>query len=194
MDKSDWSAIVTRAAALELSAAPVDLEARFGDFAVSHRERAHRLAWRLVGGDEAAAEDVVQDAFVRAYRALSGFRRDSSLETWFYRILVNQAHKHRRWRAVRDRWRGVWDEANAVASVAPGDPALRRRISRALDKLTRKQREAFVLVHLEGFSVRETGDLLAMPEGTVKSHLHRALRALRIELEDLQDSIGRSQP
>jgi len=185
---------VTRAAALELSAAPVDLEERFGAFAVSHRDKARRLAWRLIGGDEAAAEDVVQDAFVRAYRALSGFREDSSLETWFYRILVNQAHKHRRWRAVRERWRGVWDEQNAVSPVDPGDPALRRRISRALDQLTRRQREAFVLVHFEGFTVRETADLLATPEGTLKSHLHRALKALRIELEDLHDSIGRSQP
>jgi RNA polymerase sigma-70 factor (ECF subfamily) len=185
---------VTGAAALELSTAPVDLEERFSDLVVSHRDQARRLAWRLIGGDEAAAEDVVQDAFVKAYRALSGFREDSSLETWFYRILVNQAHKHRRWRAVRERWSGVWDEQQAVSSVDAGDPALRGRISQALDKLTRRQREAFVLVHFEGFTVRETGDLLATPEGTVKSHLHRALKALRIELADLQNGIGRSQP
>jgi RNA polymerase sigma-70 factor (ECF subfamily) len=185
---------VTGAAALEFSAAPVDLEERFSDFVVSHRDKARRLAWRLIDGDEAAAEDVVQDAFVKAFRALSGFREDSSLETWFYRILVNQAHKHRRWRAVRERWRGAWDERKNVSHSDAGDPALQRRITQALSKLTRRQREAFVLVHFEGFTVRETGDLLATPEGTVKSHLHRALKALRIELADLQDSIGRSQP
>jgi RNA polymerase sigma-70 factor (ECF subfamily) len=184
---------VTGAAALEFSAAPVDLEERFSDFVVSHRDKARRLAWRLIDGDEAAAEDVVQDAFVKAFRALSGFREDSSLETWFYRILVNQAHKHRRWRAVRERWRGVGDERKHVSHSDAGDPALQRRITQALSKLTRRQREAFVLVHFEGFTVRETGDLLATPEGTVKSHLHRALKALRIELADLQDSIGRSQ-
>ena len=87
----------------------------------------------------------------------------------------------------------VWDEERAVSSVDAGDPALRRRISQALAKLTRRQREAFVLVHFEGFTVRETGSLLGAPEGTVKSHLHRALKALRIELADLQDGIGRSQ-
>jgi RNA polymerase sigma-70 factor (ECF subfamily) len=161
---------------------------------VSHRDRARRLAWRLLGGDQDAAEDVVQDAFVKAYRALGRFREDASLETWFYRILVNQAHKHRRWSAVRQRWSAVWDEEQAVAPPGAGDPALQRRITQALAKLTRRQREAFVLVHFEGFTVRETGNLLGAPEGTVKSHLQRALKALRIELADLQDGIGRSQP
>ncbi len=185
---------MTGAAALELSAAPLDLEERFDDLVASHRDRARRLAWRLIGGDQDAAEDIVQDAFVKAYRALGRFREDSSLETWFYRILVNQAHKHRRWRAVRQRWSAVWDEEQAVAPLDAGDPGLRRRITQALAKLTRRQREAFVLVHFEGFTVRETGNLLGAPEGTVKSHLQRALKALRIELADLQDGIGRSQP
>jgi RNA polymerase sigma-70 factor (ECF subfamily) len=179
---------------LELSAAPLDLEERFSDFVASHRDRARRLAWRLIDGDQDAAEDVAQDAFVKAYRALGRFREDSSLETWFYRILVNQAHKHRRWRAVRQRWSAPWDEEQAVAPIETGDPALQRRITRALTKLTRRQREAFVLVHFEGFTVRETGNLLRAPEGTVKSHLHRALKALRVELADLQEGIGRSQP
>jgi len=179
---------VTRAAALEFSAVPVDLDERFGGFVVSHCDRARRLAWRLIGGDEGAAEDIVQDAFVRAYRALGSFRQDASLETWFYRIVVNQAHKHRRWRAVRERWSAVWDENHAVSSLDAGDPALQRRISQALSKLTRRQREAFVLVHFEGFTVRETGDLLGTPEGTIKSHLQRALKALRVELADLQDT------
>ncbi len=191
---ADRGAIVTGAAALELSAAPVGLEERFSDFVASHRDRARRLAWRLIGGDEDAAEDVAQDAFVKAYRALGRFREDSSLETWFYRILVNQAHKHRRWRAVRQRWSAVWDEERAVASLEAGDPALQRRITQALTNLTRRQREAFVLVHFEGFTVRETGKLLGAQEGTVKSHLHRALKALRVELADLQEGIGRSQP
>jgi len=191
---ADGGAIVVGTAAMEFPAAPLDREERFSDFVASHRDRARRLAWRLIGGDEAAAEDVAQDAFVKAYRALSRFREESSLETWFYRILVNQAHKHRRWRAVRERWGAVWDEDLAVSAPAARDFALERRIAGALGGLTRKQREAFVLVHLEGFTVRETGNLLGAPEGTVKSHLHRALKALRIELADLREATARSQP
>lgn len=168
-------------------------EDRFEAFVASHRERAVRLAWRLVGGDLAAAEDVAQDAFVRAYRALGRFRGEAALGTWFYRILVRQAAHHRRWRAVRDRFGAREVPEPAVAGVH-GDPGLRRRILRALEKLTRAQREAFVLVHLEGFSVRESAELLGKSQGTLKSHLHRALRSLRQDLADLHDAKGRTQP
>lgn len=170
---------------------PVEREERFSAFVASHRERARRLAWRLIGGDEAAADDVTQDALVKAYQALSSFREDSSLATWFYRILVRQAQNYRRWRAVRELWHGVAETEPADPSTDnPGDPGLRRRITKALDRLSRRQREAFILVHLEGFTVQECADLLGKPVGTVKSHLHRALVLLRHELADLHELVG----
>lgn len=91
-------------ARLELAAAESDLELRFATFVEAHRERARRLAWRLVGGDDAAADDVAQDAFVRAWLGLARFRGEASLGTWFYRILVRQAAQHRRWRRLRELW------------------------------------------------------------------------------------------
>lgn len=179
----------------ETEVTAAEREERFSAFVASHRERARRLAWRLVGGDEAAAEDVTQDALVRAYQALPGFREDASLATWFYRILVRQAQNYRRWRAVRELWGGGWKEAPpAYSSDGFGDPGLRRRIARALDCLSRRQREAFILVHLEGFTVQESADLLGKPAGTVKSHLHRALTALRRELADLHEHSGDPRP
>ncbi|MBW2315541.1 MAG: RNA polymerase sigma factor [Deltaproteobacteria bacterium] len=176
--------------ALEAMARP-ELEGAFEAFVVSHRERARRLAWRLVGGDLGAAEDVAQDAFLRAYRSLGRFRQEATLSTWFYRILVRQAANHRRWRQLRERMGGWGDPEAADPRVAPpGDPALRLRISSAMEELTGRQREVFVLIHLEGFTVRETAALLGRPEGTVKSHLHRALARLRQELADLRDLEG----
>ncbi len=162
-----------------------DLERRFVDFVAAHRERARRLAWRLVGGNDAAAEDVTQDALLKAWDALGRFREDAALETWFLRILVHRARSYRRWLRLRELWGGLADEDTPEAvSLDHGDAILRGRIAQALAGLSAGQREAFILVHLEGFSVKETSELLGKAEGTVKSHLHRALSALRTELGD----------
>jgi RNA polymerase sigma-70 factor (ECF subfamily) len=172
--------------AVEVRAQVDDRERVFALFVAEHRERAHRLAWRLLGGDTAAAEDVTQEAFVRAWRGLSRFRGDSSVGTWFYRILVRQAANQRRWRSLRRAWGGVApDDPADPDPAAPGDPLLRRRIAAALERLSCPQREAFVLVHLEGWSVREAAAAMGKPVGTTKSHLHRALRSLRSQLSDL---------
>jgi RNA polymerase sigma factor (sigma-70 family) len=171
---------------VELAAAESDLELRFAAFVDSHRERARRLAWRLVGGDDGAAEDVAQEAFVRAWLGLGRFRGEASLGTWFYRILVRQAAQHRRWRRLRELWGGYGTpDAADPSPPAEGDPALRARIAAAVEQLPRGQREVFVLVHLEEFTVSETAEILGKAAGTVKSHLHRALAALRRELADL---------
>ncbi len=183
--------MLVRVGIAEMGALPAEREECFGTFVALQRDRARRLAWRLVGGDEAAAEDVTQEAFVRAYQALGRFRGEASLETWFYRILVRQAHNYRRWRAVRTLWqRESVEEPIDPTSAVQGDPGLRRRIAQALDQLSRRQREAFVLVYLEGFTVQECADFLGSPSGTVKSHLHRALVKLRTELADLNDETG----
>jgi RNA polymerase sigma-70 factor, ECF subfamily len=179
----------------EPPAVALELEQRFHLFVASHRERARRLAWRLVGGDDAAAEDVVQEAFIKAYRALGQFREEASLATWFYRIVVRQAHNYCRWRTVRETWSALWHSGpQPAAAQVSGDPLLRRRIAKALAQLSRSQKEVFVLVHMEGFSVREAAALMEKPEGTVKSHLHRALQALRSELADLAEDTGGKAP
>jgi RNA polymerase sigma-70 factor (ECF subfamily) len=158
----------------------------FAAFVESRRERALRTAFRLLGGDEAAAQDVAQNAFVRAHRGLASFRGESSLDTWFFRILVREAQRHRRWQAVRRLFAGDPSEAPEPVDPRPvGDPALRRRIARALERLPRGQREAFVLVHLEEQTIVEAAAVLGKAVGTVKSHLHRALASLRRELADL---------
>jgi RNA polymerase sigma-70 factor (ECF subfamily) len=177
---------VESVAVLERSRVDPELERRFDALVHSHRERAQRLAWRLVGGDAAAAEDVTQEAFVKAFRGLPRFRGEAALETWFYRILVRQAYSYRRWRGIRD----FWDSGSTAEPRDPfpdptRDPGLQRRIAAALGELTRSQHEVFVLVHLEGFRVRECAELLGKPIGTVKSHLHRALARMRSELADL---------
>lgn len=126
--------------------------------------------------------------FAKAERfALARFRGDASLDTWFYRILMREVQRFRRWRALRELWR-VDSQSAPEPSVEPprGDPALRRRIDAALARLTQAQRDVFVLVHLEQQTVAEAAGALGKAVGTVKSHLHRALMSLRDELGDLR--------
>lgn len=160
----------------------------FAAFCERRRERALRLAFRLLGGDQATAEDVVQNAFLRAHRALGGFRGDASVDTWFYRILVNEVERQRRWSALRRVFGADPESAPPPVDPRPArDPGLRRRIAAALERLSAGQREAFVLVHLEELTVNEAALVLGKAAGTVKSHLHRALAALRAELRDLSE-------
>jgi RNA polymerase sigma-70 factor (ECF subfamily) len=164
-------------------------EARFEAFVAEHRERAVNLAWRLLG-DHSTAEDVAQQAFIRAWRGLDGFRDESKLSTWFHSILVRQARSHQRWAGVR-RSLGLLslDGETPTAPVEPAGPdaGLRRRIGAAIETLSPHQREAFVCMHLHGLSVQETAEVLGRAPGTVKSHLHRALVKLRHELDDLRE-------
>lgn len=158
--------------------------ARFEAFVSAHRDRAVRVAWRLVGEDLATAEEVAQDAFVRAWSALPRFREDAALSTWFYRVLVRQASNRRRWLAVRRRWAPFLVKEEASHAPLP-DGALQERIRSAVDRLSQGQREIFTLVHLEGFTLAQAAELTGRAPGTAKSHLHRALESLRADLSDL---------
>lgn len=180
--------------ALEGATLDDDLERRFDAFVSEYRERAVRIAWRMLGRDAAVAEDVAQEAFVRAHRGLSRFRGEARLSTWFYRILVNEVRRHQRWRALRWPLPGAAVDPDSQPDPASGrgasrpDPGLQRRIADALERLPRGQRETFVLVYLEELSLREAAEATGRAIGTMKSHLHRALRALRAELADLDPS------
>ncbi len=165
-------------------------EQRFDVFVAGHRDRAVGLAWRLLGGDRAAAEDVAQQAFVRAWKGLDGFRDEAKLSTWFHRILVRQVRSYQRWAGVR-RGLGVLtgdgETPSPVVEQTHGDDGLPRRIGAALGTLSAGQREAFVCIHLQGLTVEETAQVLGRAPGTIKSHLHRALKKLRAELGDLRE-------
>src|SRR5688572_15882543 len=88
----------------------------FAAFVEAHGNRAVRLAYRLLGADRAAAEDVAQEAFARAHGAFAEFRGDSAIDTWFFRILVREAQRHRRWLRVRRLWGG-----DAASAPEPAD-------------------------------------------------------------------------
>ncbi len=160
---------------------------RFETLVLGYRDRSIRLAWRLLGAHRGAAEDVTQQAFVKAWNGFDRFRDDAQLRTWFRRILVNQVRSYLRWAAVREAARGFIFKQERPEPVM-SDHGLKRRIQAAMDTLSAGQREAFTLVHLEGLSVTEAASSLGRAPGTVKSHLFRAHRQLRAQLSDLKEN------
>lgn len=151
----------------------------------SHNRRLFRTA-RSILRDDAEAEDAVQDGYIQAYRALSGFRGESSLSTWLTRIVANQALARLRRHAVATSHMssdGVGEETAAPATETPEAIAmraqLRRLIESSVDHLPDGCRAVFMLRAVEGLDVAETAHSLDMTEAAVKTALSRARAHLR---------------
>ena len=151
----------------------------------------YRLAYRL-SGDYAEAEDVIQDAFLKAWLNKRRFRHDSTLKTWLYRIVVNTTFSwRRRWYRRRRKlvtffldWdtRKNWDDQN-YAERQLEQLQLNQRLAGALQELPPLLRLIVVLRDIEGLKYEEIATIVNIPMGTVKSRLWRARRALKAQLE-----------
>jgi RNA polymerase sigma-70 factor (ECF subfamily) len=156
------------------------------DRLVRRHLRAAYLVALAVVGEPADADDICQDAFITALERLEDCRHPDRFSAWLLRIVRNRAHSHRRYEGVRRAL--PLEEANAHAGVAT-DPhrdaarsELRGRLRAGLESLTEIQRQVLLLHDLEGWRHREIGDLLELPEGTVRSHLFQARRRMRERL------------
>jgi RNA polymerase sigma-70 factor, ECF subfamily len=146
----------------------------FAELFRRHWPRAHRAAW-LVVHDAAAAEDVAQEAFLAAVRALDRFDRRRPFGPWLHRIVVNRAIDYARARELRREVADAGVEPAAVdVAGAPGDDVLA-----ALAALPPDQRAVIVMRHLLGFTPGEIAAALGLPRGTVNSRLRRGLDGLQ---------------
>jgi RNA polymerase sigma-70 factor (ECF subfamily) len=149
-----------------------------------HGAKMKNLARNLLG-NPLDAEDAVQETFLKVQRSIASFRGQSSFVTWTFRILVNTCHDARR---SRQRKKEVAaDDAETSPQLEPrapgGHPALRLALERALAKLTRHQRDVFLLYEVEGFSHSEIGATLDISEAASKNTLFQAKKNLRQMLE-----------
>jgi RNA polymerase sigma-70 factor (ECF subfamily) len=151
-----------------------DFEALFR----AHWGPAYRAAY-LVVRDSAAAEDIAQEAFLAAVRALDRFDRRRPFGPWLHRIVVNRAIDHTRARALRREVAGE----RAPEPVAPEPAAPDEELVEALAALGPEQRAVVVLRHLLGYTPGQIAGLLDLPRGTVNSRLRRGLDALGAELD-----------
>jgi RNA polymerase sigma-70 factor (ECF subfamily) len=148
-----------------------------------HGDRAYGLAFRMLG-DTAEAEEAAQDAFVRAWRALPQFRGESTFSTWLHRIVVRRALDRQAVLKTRRARESPMDETVAGELAAPAgntgpEGDLGRRLDRLLATLSDVQRAVVMLYYYEDRSVDEVCRATGLPEGTVKTHLHRARGLLR---------------
>jgi RNA polymerase sigma-70 factor (ECF subfamily) len=161
----------------------------FSALVARHQQAAFRVAW-LIARDPGEAEDAVQEAFVKAWRAMPRFRADAPFRPWILRIASNEARN--RARSTRRRDALALREAAAVgtgdAAPSPEAAALSRdeteTLTRALDRLPERDRIVIAYRWLLDLSEAETAEILGVRLGTVKSRLSRALRRLREELGD----------
>jgi RNA polymerase sigma-70 factor, ECF subfamily len=179
-------------AATGLSAALEDFDA----LVAANGRRVYRLLFAILRDDD-AAETLTQECFLRAYETRESFRGDCSASTWLVRIAVNLARDRVRNRRA-EFWRrlvgiGNRDEESSLQAMpdvhaSPEMSAIAREqvtaVFAALDDLTAQQRTAFVLRFVEEMSVEEIGDAMSLRVGTVKSHLFRAVGAVRKKLKE----------
>ena len=186
MDTDD-AALVERVRAGDVAA--------FEPLVEKYRQRAYRLAYNVLRNSEDAL-DVAQEAFIKAYQALPGFRGQSAFYTWLFRIVMNVAHDKARQRGAQGRAFGTervteeeWERTMPDPGEEPDDAAARAedraRITRALGALPEHHRAIIMLSDLEGLSYREIADVLNIPMGTVMSRLHNARKRLRATLGPL---------
>jgi RNA polymerase sigma-70 factor (ECF subfamily) len=142
----------------------------------AHWPRAYRAAY-LVVFDAAGAEDIAQEAFLAAIRALDRFDRRRPFGPWLHRIVVNRAIDWARSRSLRAEVE-LGDEVVATASAGPGNDGDLPGLVRVLAALPEEQRAVIVLRHLLGYSPGEIASLLELPRGTVNSRLRRGLDSL----------------
>jgi RNA polymerase sigma-70 factor (ECF subfamily) len=165
-------------------------KARRGDAAATerliraHQEPLYAFMLRLSGRPD-VAEDMVQEAFVRVLRNLDRFDDRFRFSTWLFtiarRLYVNHLQKHRPSydsEAVGN-WQGAARRPDAIAAESENREHVRRLLDDAIEVLNPQQREIVLLFHQQSWPIQDIAEHLKMPEGTIKSHLHRARKRMQ---------------
>lgn len=161
----------------------------FGELVLRHQKMVYNLA-RYLLGDSHAAEDLSQEAFLHAYRALPGYRAQGRFPAWLRTIVTRLCLNHR-----RDRRREIpWADLTGHAAEATDGPDSRvgewercAEVRRAIASLPPDYRDVIVLRYLEELSYEEIARHLNVPVSTIETRLHRAKKQLRQRLQNLQE-------
>ena len=164
----------------------------FRELVMENSHAMFRLAWRMTC-DEAAAEDIVQEAFIKAWKNIGKFRMESSFRSWLHRITVNTAMDHLRKQSRRQQVETEepqWERLEEVSVPAKAEVRIdiQTQTQSALMKLSETERAALMLRHHEGHSIDEIATVLNLSAGACKQAVFRAVKKMRIELQPLVTS------
>ena len=167
-----------------------------------YQKKVYAIAYQMLAGDVEEAKDRTQDAFIQAFRKIKQFKGKASFYTWLYRIVVNTCidarRRRRRWKEIFLPRRFQKDKEEASTSSLENYPdtninsdplstvsrkQLKRDVKNALNTLSEKQRNIFQLKVFQEMSISEIAELTGLAEGTVKTHLFRATRAIQKQLK-----------
>ncbi len=185
-------------------------EAAFNELIRLYQARIFRLVFRMLG-DRAEAEDLAQEVFITVFKSIDGFRGDSKLSTWLYRVATNHCKNRIKYLDRRARGKkkefdeiaehGALDSAtmNPSAHIARPDQMLEalqkeKILQEAIGALDDEHRELIVLRDIEHMSYEQIQEITGLAEGTVKSRLHRARHALRTKVLRLSEGRRSSAP
>jgi RNA polymerase sigma-70 factor, ECF subfamily len=172
-------------------------ERAFRELLELHKDRVYNITFRMLG-NRAEAEDVAQEVFISVFKTIDQFREESKFSTWLYRVAVNHcknrikylARRHDRDRDELDETAGGVNGASVHAPVRAAQPdralegmQMEELLRDAIAKLDDDHRIVVVLRDVEDFSIEEICAITDLPDGTVKSRLHRARLALRKKLQ-----------
>ena len=160
----------------------------FDELARRHARRAFAIAYRILRQTQ-DAEDLVQDAFIAALEGIATFDPARPFAPWFFKIVVNRALNAASARSTRERHVTVvhlWNNDAAAVELDPAERSeIRDRFQKALAALPKQQRLIVELSDIDGRSSTEIGEMLDIPRGTVRWHLHQARKTLRVTLAAL---------
>lgn len=185
-------------------------EAAFNELIRLYQGRIFRLVFRMLG-DRSEAEDVAQEVFITVFKSIDGFRGDSKLSTWLYRVATNHCKNRIKYLDRRARGKkkeydeiaehGAIDSAtmNPSAHIARPDQMMEamqkeRILQQAIAALEDEHRELIVLRDIEHMTYEQIQEITGLAEGTVKSRLHRARHALRTKVLRLSEGRRSSNP
>ena len=161
----------------------------FRELVLEHSHAMFRLAWRLTS-DESVAEDIVQEAFIKAWRKIGSFRMESSFKSWLHRITVNTAMDYLRKQSRRRQFETEepeWAPGLKSAEMPRHDVQIdiRKQTEAAMMDLSEIERSALMLKHFEGHSINEIEQILEITTGACKQNIFRAVKKMRIALRPL---------